>query len=399
MAEPESKTEQMESTEEDDATSQAASTAVAVNQLLQNPQVLAAVQGRLAGMVGSPSGYIQSLPKSVKRRLKSLKKIQADTIEIEAKFYEEVHALEVKYAAEYAKFFEKRGTILSGAYEPTDEECEWASEEEDEDEEGDELATELQAKAKVEEVDETKEKQESEEAEKETDEEEVKGVPEFWLTIFKNVEMLADMIQDHDEPILKHLTDIKVVFINDSEKKGFTLEFTFSPNEYFEGTKLTKEYTMRCSPDPSDPFSYEGPEIIMCKGCNIKWKSGKNVTRKTIKKTQKHKGSGTKRTVSKEVQNDSFFNFFNPPTVPEGTEPDEDTETLLAADFEIGHFLRERVVPRAVLYFTGEALEDDDYEEEGEEDDGEEEADDDDDVDPDFDPDKDAQGGADCKQQ
>ena len=39
-------------------------------------------------------------------------------------------------------------------------------------------------------------------------------------------------------------------------------------------------------------------------------------------------------------------------------QPDEDTEALLAADFEIGHFIRERVVPRAVLYFTGEALED-----------------------------------------
>ena len=39
---------------------------------------------------------------------------------------------------------------------------------------------------------------------------------------------------------------------------------------------------------------------------------------------------------------------------------DEDTEALLAADFEIGHFIRERIVPRAVLYFTGEALENDD---------------------------------------
>ena len=39
---------------------------------------------------------------------------------------------------------------------------------------------------------------------------------------------------------------------------------------------------------------------------------------------------------------------------------DEDTETLLASDFEIGHFIRERIVPRAVLYFTGEALENDD---------------------------------------
>ena len=40
-----------------------------------------------------------------------------------------------------------------------------------------------------------------------------------------------------------------------------------------------------------------------------------------------------------------------------------DTEALLAADFEIGHFIRERIVPRAVLYYTGEAL-DDDFDEE-----------------------------------
>ncbi|MGH0131926.1 UNVERIFIED_CONTAM: hypothetical protein FKN15_057348 [Acipenser sinensis] len=48
---------------------------------------------------------------------------------------------------------------------------------------------------------------------------------------------------------------------------------------------------------------------------------------------------------------------------------DEDSEAILAADFEIGHFLRERIVPRSVLYFTGEAIEDDDddYDEEGEE--------------------------------
>ena len=34
-------------------------------------------------------------------------------------------------------------------------------------------------------------------------------------------------------------------------------------------------------------------------------------------------------------------------------------ENLLAADFEIGHFIRERIIPRAALYFTGEALDSD----------------------------------------
>ena len=38
------------------------------------------------------------------------------------------------------------------------------------------------------------------------------------------------------------------------------------------------------------------------------------MTVKTVKKKQKHKGSGTTRTITKTVQSDSFFNFFNPPT-------------------------------------------------------------------------------------
>ena len=99
--------------------------------------------------------------------------------------------------------------------------------------------------------------------------------------------------------------------------------------------------------------------MFVASRCTIDWKKGKNVTVKLIKKTQKHKGRGTKRTITKTVQNDSFFNFFTPPEVPESEEGDEDTEALLAADFEIGHFIRERIVPRAVLYFTGEALEED----------------------------------------
>lgn len=34
-------------------------------------------------------------------------------------------------------------------------------------------------------------------------------------------------------------------------------------------------------------------------------------------------------------------------------EVDEDTRALLTADFEIGHYIRESIVPRATLYFTG----------------------------------------------
>lgn len=53
---------------------------------------------------------------------------------------------------------------------------------------------------------------------------------------------------------------------------------------------------------------------------------------------------------------------------------DEETQIRLTNDFEIGQYIRERIVPRAVLYYTGEALEDDyeEEEEEEEEEDGEE---------------------------
>merc|ERR1712098_540348 len=74
---------------------------------------------------------------------------------------------------------------------------------------------------------------------------------------------------------------------------------------------------------------------------------------------------------------ESFFNFFSPPAIPEDPEADVDDETqmYLQQDFQIGHFLRERVVPRAVLFYTGEEQE---SEEESDEEGDEEEEDDDD---------------------
>ncbi|XP_045176300.2 nucleosome assembly protein 1-like 1 isoform X1 [Mercenaria mercenaria] len=371
--------------------------AVLASQLMRDPMMLAALQDKLGSMVGGSSGYIQSLPKVVKRRIKALKKLQFEATKIEAEFYREVHRLECEYAAKYSPLFDKRSTVVTGEYEPNDEEADWPSDDEKEEDLAkgtDELASgdtkeEVKNKANIE------DKQE-ENAEKEGKDEETKGIPGFWLTIFKNVDMLAEMIQPHDEPILNHLQEIKVEF-KEKDPMGFTLEFFFEPNDYFENKKLTKEYVMRSEPEEGDPFSFEGPEIIKCHGCKIDWKKGKNVTVKTVKKKQKHKASGTTRTIQKTVQSDSFFNFFSPPSPPEDEEMDEDTEALLAADFEIGHFIRERIVPRAVLYFTGEALENDDDDDFGEEEEGAEEGEYDEDADPDYNPGK--EKPAECKQQ
>lgn len=171
---------------------------------------------------------------------------------------------------------------------------------------------------------------------------------------------------------------------NEAERKGFTIEFEFNPNEYFANKILTKSYELRVGPDDQDPLSYEGPEIIKSTGCEIQWNKGKNVTVKMVKKRQKHKNRGTIRVITREVKTDSFFNFFSPPTgkatkrsiialwvlnervlfvflVPEDPNAEtEDDETMqsLAADFEIGHMLRDSIIPKAVLYYTGEADDD-----------------------------------------
>ena len=317
----------------------------------------------------------ESLPKCVKRRIKALKKLQFESTKVEAKFYVAVHLLECKYSKKYTGIFEKRRSILTGGIEPTDSDCDWPSD----DEEDEELAGDAKAKLAIENESGTEQEGKVEKSESEKDEN-TKGILYFWMTAFRNVEMLAGMIKEHDEPIMKHLEDVQVTYTN-KEPNGFTLHFVFSENEYFTNTDLTKEYELRVGPDDSDPFGYEGLEIVKCKGCTIDWNNGKNVTVKTVKKTQRHKGSGTKRTITKEVPNDSFSNFFSPPAKAENEE-DEDIEALLAADFEVGQFLREKVVPKAVLFFTGEALDEDDSDDEDEdEDDGSDEE-----ADPDYNP-------------
>lgn len=67
-----------------------------------------------------------------------------DSTKIESKFYEEIHALECKYHKLYTPQYEKRAQIVSGKYEPTEEECDWDSDKEEE-----ELANELDKKVNI----------------------------------------------------------------------------------------------------------------------------------------------------------------------------------------------------------------------------------------------------------
>ena len=102
------------------------------------------------------------------------------------------------------------------------------------------------------------------------------------MTIFKNTEILAEMTQPHDEPILESLRDINVSFPDNfpDNSMGFVLEFVFAENEFFEEKVLTKTYHMKSEPDEFDPVAFDGPEIIGCTGCTINWMKGWSCIRK-----------------------------------------------------------------------------------------------------------------------
>ncbi|XP_033218062.1 nucleosome assembly protein 1-like 1 [Belonocnema kinseyi] len=96
------------------------------------------------------------LPAPVKRRIKALKQLQLKTTNIEAKFFQEVHELECKYYQMCVPLYDQRSQIVSGVYEPTDEQCAWESEEEEE------LSNDLKSKVNIDIKDESEIKKEAE---------------------------------------------------------------------------------------------------------------------------------------------------------------------------------------------------------------------------------------------
>lgn len=77
----------------------------------------------------------------------------------------------------------------------------------------------------------------------------------------------------------------------------------------------------------------------------------------------------------------SFFNFFDPPKAPGEDEDDasSDVEERLELDYQLGEDIKEKLIPRAIDWFTGEALQFEELDEEPEEGDFEDEDDEEDD--------------------
>jgi nucleosome assembly protein 1-like 1 len=215
------------------------------------------IQGKLGSLVGRSSGYVESLPAPVRRRVAGLKGVQKDHSKLEAAFQEEVLELEKKYFAKFTPLYEKRAKIINGTLEPSEEEIKAGEEDEEQDEEAE----------PAEKVEETTS--------------DVKGIPEFWLSAMKNQISLAEMITDRDEAALKDLTDVRMEYL---DKPGFRLIFEFAENEFFTNRAITKTYFYQNESGYGGDFIYDHAE-----GDKIDWKDGKDLTVRVESKKQRNK--------------------------------------------------------------------------------------------------------------
>ncbi|GLT47804.1 hypothetical protein SLA2020_214660 [Shorea laevis] len=305
-----------------------------------------ALKNKLQNLAGQHSDVLDNLSPNVRKRVEFLREIQGQHDELEAKFFEERAALEAKYQKLYQPLYTKRYEIVNG----------------------------------VTEVEGVTEETSTEQVEGKTADE--KGVPGFWLMAMKNNEVLSEEITERDEGALKYLKEIKWCRIE--EPKGFKLEFFFDANSYFKNTVLTKTYHM---------IDEDEPILEKAIGTEIEWYPGKCLTQKLLKKKPK-KGSKNAKPITKTEDCESFFNFFSPPQVPDDDEDlDEDTaeelQNQMEQDYDIGSTIRDKIIPHAVSWFTGEAIQGDDLEIEDDDDDDEGFDDDDDDEDEEEDDDDD----------
>lgn len=233
--------------------------AAAASIFAQNPKLVSMIQGKLGSLVGRSSGYIESLPAPVRRRVAGLKGVQKQYAKLEDEFQKEVLQLEKKYFAKYTPLYEKRARIVNGATEPTEEEIKAGEQEDEEEDEA--------SKVESTEPDKTEEK--------------ISGIPEFWLSTMKNQVSLAELITDRDEPALKLLTDIRMEYL---EKPGFRLIFEFAENDFFSNKVLTKTYYYQEESGYGGEFIYDHAE-----GDKIEWKAGKDLTVRVESKKQRNK--------------------------------------------------------------------------------------------------------------
>lgn len=301
------------------------------------------IQDKLGDLIGTDSGYLDNLSNSVKERILGLKSLQVDLYDLEKQFQIEMFELENKYLNLYKPLYERRFEIVNGLKEPTKEQIMIGQENED--------RIEISS-------DNYKDNNNDDNESKDT----VKGIPAFWLTALENLPIVNETITDRDAEVLNYLEDIRIEYLTEG-KPGFKLIFKFNTKEnpFFTNEYLVKTYYYQSELGYSGDFIYDHAE-----GDVINWtNNASNVTVEVEMRKQRNKTTKQVRTIEKLTPIESFFNFFDPPkmninangTNDEDEDEDSDLEARLALDYSIGEQLKDKLIPRAVDWFTGTALE------------------------------------------
>ncbi|KAK9723369.1 histone chaperone, partial [Basidiobolus ranarum] len=294
-----------------------------------NNEFLEELEGQIGSLMGE-SANLNALPLEVKERIFALKNLQNKYSSLEAQFHLEILELEKKYNQLSKPLFVQRSQIIVGEVQPAFEEIE-AGKKIDE-----ELTEELLSNT-----------------EEESSQEKAQGIPEFWLTVLNNHFHISELLTENDQKVLKHLDDISLSYLDG--KPGFKLDFKFSENEYFENSVLSKTYYYQQSPENGE-LVFEHSE-----GTKIQWKEGKDLSVTVETKKQRHKSSNKTRVVKRTVPAETFFHFFETLEIPDDISETDEEEfgERMDADYELGEEFKEKIIPNAIDWFTGKAL---DYE-------------------------------------
>uniref|UniRef100_H0XMK9 SET nuclear proto-oncogene n=1 Tax=Otolemur garnettii TaxID=30611 RepID=H0XMK9_OTOGA len=151
-------------------------------------------------------------------------------------------------------------------------------------------------------------------------------IPKFWVTTFVCHPQVSSLLGKRDIDALHYLTRVEVTEFEDN-KSAYRIDFYFDKNPYFKNEVLSKEFHLDENGDEST------------KSTEIKWKFGRDLTKRSIPKLSK---ASKKR---KRPEPESFFTWFT-------DHPD-------AGPDELGELIKEDIWPNPLHYFLAPELDDD----------------------------------------
>ena len=301
--------------------------------------------------------FVEALPLDVQQRVRVLQDLQQKKNEVHQEYLNDLLALQRKYESDFEPLLNQRRSIIEGNTEPTQEAIQAGYPQEH----AQRVSLTLGERTGA------------------------KGIPDFWLKVLQQSPAIRMSISPRDEEVLTHLVDIRCKASEVNPSAGFTLFFEFTENPFFEEKILTKEYIK----EPCVANGIGEWYLSDIKGTKITWKGDEvNTTIESTRKKQRSKKTKEIRYVTVYEPCGSFFTFFKAPKFPDSMKPpsadagdksahsdedeygEEELEDLIDEDYEIGSVIKEKLILRAVDYFTGEleaesdGFDDEEFEEE-----------------------------------